>query len=177
MTRFDDLTRAQAEAVLEGHVAGLPASLARLSDRTARSGGPLWALDASVDQALPAVWGWFLAQQHALDVAWEGADLPWWAEFDQGFCARFSPQLLWDVDGLAAVLCRHVLEAVPDATWAVGEGQDYVWHNQPVLRVRGGDVNPLHVVQTAVHKVVIGGQLGARDQLLRRYERWVGRPR
>lgn len=171
-TTYDELTAEAAQDHLTRYVATLPRRLDWLRANAEVAGV---VLDATPESLVP-LWTWALRHEPDLDAPRDGADLPTWLQYDEGFCARWGPWLLALVDGLVAYLAEVFSARYPETTWVVGSAPaavNSIDQNRPVLAVAGRkEVNLPHIVTVRVFKGIVSRQDGNPEALLRLYRIW-----
>ena len=178
---FHELTKEQAQDLMDRWLADEPARLAWLADRVAAAKGRLRdrgevVLDRSPDSLVP------LWRRVRKQLRWRGPDeefdparLPLWANSSPGYNhPRFSDDTLWLIDAVArywaAVLCDQTSDR-----WVLGRSRvpGYVDQNMPILeKYDGSPVVPMVVIASLELK---RDERAGDNELRRLLERAVAR--
>ena len=151
---FDELTKEQAQELMDRWLADEPARLAWLADRVAAAKGRLRdrgdvVLDRSPDSLVP------LWRRVRNQLRWRGPDeefdparLPVWANSSPAYnYPRFSDDTLWLIDAVARYWAGVLCQATGDR-WVLGRSRvpGYVDQNKPILeKYDGSPVVPVIV--------------------------------
>ncbi len=177
---FDDLSRTEAQALLDAYMAGLPHRVDAFVDEVRREGGPVDRLDFSGASMRPA-WTWFLAAHRlptvpVTDETMRNSDPPWWYDFHPPLGQQLGLDLARLVTNLAAYLATAVIRAHPDATWVLGRNKRMANYNMPLLHIPGRgestiDNNLISMAIKGLKGEVLRADPGRLEQL---YLWWVG---
>ena len=141
---FSELSNEETKAYFASYTAAVPDRVARLRPEVGEE-----ALDLSPESLVP-VWAWFLGRREAGRA--QDGDVPGWYEPDPPELAaqRLPPDVLSDVDLIAAYFASVLLENVSGAEWAVGrlpKRMEYEAQNKPLVKLpEAGEADPVGVV-------------------------------
>ncbi len=181
---WDDLSKREATAIFDEHVASHPARLAAAVDEFIGLGIDLSELDYS-RRSLERIWVAELAQYVHLPEHPEPLiedDVPYWVSFRVAYAERLGQRLCWTITYVAAYFAECVFRHSPQSRWIIGDIKNQVGYRQPLLAFDNGpwmtvDDNVSVFLQRALERSDNWGLKDAQpDGLRRQFDTRMGIP-